>query len=50
MHESILQHLKDMFYHHPKIKALLPEIEQAFFANKISSFKAAKLLLDKFME
>lgn len=50
MHESILQHLKDMFYHHPKIKALLPEIEQALFANKISSFKAAKLLLDKFME
>jgi len=50
MHESILQHLKDMFYHHPKIKDLLPEIEQELTAAKISSFKAAKLLLGKFME
>jgi LAO/AO transport system kinase len=50
MHESILQHLKDMFYHHQKIKDLLPELEEELTAGKISSFKAAKLLLEKFME
>jgi LAO/AO transport system kinase len=48
MHESIMQHLKDMFYHHPTIKELLPEIESELTEGKISSFKAAKLLLDTF--
>jgi hypothetical protein len=37
-----------MFYHHPKIKELLPEIESELTNGKISSFKAAKLLLDTF--
>jgi LAO/AO transport system kinase len=48
MHETIMQHLKDMFYHHPEILKLLPEIEKEVENGSLSSFKAAKILLGKF--
>jgi LAO/AO transport system kinase len=49
MHESIMQHLKDLFYHHPAVLDKMQAIEQAVEEGKISSFKAAKILLDTFL-
>jgi LAO/AO transport system kinase len=49
MHESIMQHLKDLFYQHPLVLEKLPAIEQAVLDGSLSSFKAAKVLLDSFL-
>ena len=44
--QTINEHLKNRFYHHPKIKAALPEQLEAIEKNKISPFSAAKILLN----
>jgi LAO/AO transport system kinase len=48
MHESIIQQLKSMFYEQPKIVDLLPELEKAVLEGNLSSFKAARQLLELF--
>lgn len=46
MFESIDNKLKEAFYNNPKIKQRLAEFEQKVAAGKISSFKAARELLE----
>jgi LAO/AO transport system kinase len=46
MYESINDQLKSHFYNNEKVEALLPEYEEKVINNKISSFIAAKELLD----
>ena len=48
MHETIDQHLKDSFYKNPDIEALVEQYEKNILEDKISSFRAAKLLLEKY--
>lgn len=48
MHESIVLHLKELFYEHPQVLSLLPELEKQVRVGNLSSFKAAKQLLDAF--
>lgn len=49
MHETIQEHLKDLFYKNPGIEQKLPEIEKEVLEAKISSFKAAEILLKMFL-
>lgn len=48
MYESINDHLKSNFYQNAEIKRLLVEYEQKILSNEVSSFIAAKNLLDKY--
>ena len=48
MYESINEHLRDSFYHHPKIAALLREKEDVVLKGEQTSFSAAKSLLDTY--
>ncbi len=48
MTETIHNSLIKSFYRHPVIEALLPEYEQKILDDKMSSFAAAKALLDEY--
>jgi len=48
MYESIHNMLNTAFYQHPQIENLLPQLEQKVLNNEISSFEAAKQLIDLF--
>lgn len=50
MYESINEQLKDSFYHNEKIKSLLKEKEQLVLSDGLTSFVAAKELLDTYFE
>jgi len=49
MYESINDMLRDRFYNYPCIASTLPEMERRVLNNEISSFVAARQLLDSFM-
>jgi LAO/AO transport system kinase len=49
MYESINYMLHDTFYRHPKIEKQLPCIEQKVLNKEMSSFVAAKKMMDLFM-
>ncbi len=48
MNETIRNSLIDHFYHHPVISAILPEYEARVLNDKITSFAAARALLDEY--
>lgn len=48
MYESINERLRDSFYHNPTIEAMLTEKEQQVLQGKLTSFVAAKKLLDTY--
>ena len=48
MYESINERLRDSFYHNPAIEAMLAEKEQQVLQGKLTSFVAAKSLLDTY--
>ncbi len=50
MYESINEQLRDSFYHNPKIASLLPGKETAVLQGQLTSFVAAKSLLDNYFE
>ncbi|MDR0348693.1 MAG: methylmalonyl Co-A mutase-associated GTPase MeaB [Tannerella sp.] len=50
MHESIRDLLKSSFFHNPQIGTLLPQMEQKVLHNEISSFVAARQLMDIFLK
>ena len=50
MYESIHNMLYHAFYQHPNIENLLPQMEQKVLNNEISSFVAAKQLIDLFLK
>jgi GTPase len=48
MHSKIVENLNDTFYNQEKVKLLRPEIERLLYEGKISSYKAAVILLDEY--
>lgn len=48
MYESINEHLRDSFYHNEEITALLPAREADVLEGRLTSFVAAKQLLDTY--
>ena len=48
MYETINEQLRDSFYHNPKIEAMLLEKEQQVLQGNLTSFIAAKSLLDTY--
>ncbi len=50
MFETINESLKDMFYNNKETKKQIQQIEKALDENKISSYVAAKMLLDSFLK
>ena len=50
MYESINEQLRDSFYHNPKIEAMLQEKERQVLGDNLTSFVAAKSLLDTYFE
>ena len=50
MYETINEHLRDSFYHNPMIEKMLGEREQQVLDRNLTSFVAAKKLLDAYFE
>jgi len=50
MHDSISEHLNNLFYSHEKIKLIRPELERQLHEGKITSYLAALKLLDYYFE
>ena len=50
MYESINEQLRDSFYHNPKIETMLLEKEQQVLKGNLTSFIAARSLLDTYFE
>lgn len=48
MYESINEHLRESFYNNPKIAAMLQEKERQVLSGNLTSFVAAKSLLDAY--
>ena len=48
MYESINEQLRDSFYHNPQIEELLAGKEAEVLQGKLTSFVAAKSLLDTY--
>ncbi|MDR2926736.1 MAG: methylmalonyl Co-A mutase-associated GTPase MeaB [Cytophagaceae bacterium] len=46
MYETINENLKNSFYHNPKLKDIITEYENKVLNDEISSFEAAKILLN----
>jgi LAO/AO transport system kinase len=50
MHSTIIEYLSNSFYNHKEVKLLVPEIERELHEGKITSYKAAIKLLDKYFK
>lgn len=50
LHQSLTEHLQQLFYQHSAVQQALPEIEKAVSSGKISPFRAAKTLIRLFIE
>lgn len=50
MHNTIIEYLNNSFYNHKEVKSLVPEIENQLYEGKITSYKAAIKLLDKYFK
>jgi LAO/AO transport system kinase len=50
MYESINENLRNAFYRHPDIAAMLPQTEKQVINNEISSFVAAHRMLERFLK
>lgn len=48
MYESVNEHLKDSFYHHPLIKQMVGNVEAEVLKGQLTSFVAAHRLLDTY--
>ena len=50
MYESINDTLREKFYHNPAVEGMLGMTEQQVLNNEISSFVAAKRMMDLFLD
>jgi len=50
IHSMIIEALNNAFYNQEEVKQLRPEIEQQLYDGKITSYKAAIKLLDKYFK
>ncbi|MCX6330820.1 MAG: ATP/GTP-binding protein [Bacteroidia bacterium] len=50
MNDAILDYLNSSFYNNPGVKSMMPRLEQQLFEEKITSYKAAIQLIDKYLK
>jgi LAO/AO transport system kinase len=50
MHDSINDFLSSSFYNNAEVKSLIPKIEKQLYEGKITSYKAALTLIDKYLK
>jgi LAO/AO transport system kinase len=50
LHQSLSEHLQQLFYQHPAVLQELPKMERAVSNGKLSPFQAAKTLIRLFIE
>lgn len=50
MHGMIIESLNNSFYTNEEVKQIMPEIEQQLYTGKITSYKAALRLIDKYFK
>ena len=50
MHQTIQTSLNDLFYYNSEIKPLINQLEHSVQSDKISSYNAAAILIDKFIK
>ena len=50
MHSTIIEYLNNSFYNQEEVKQLRPDIERQLYEGKITSYKAAINLLDKYFK
>ena len=50
MYESINDTLRDKFYHNPAVEGIMEQTEKQVLNNEISSFVAAKRMIDLFLD
>ena len=50
MHSTIIEYLNNAFYNQEEVKQLRPDIERQLYEGKITSYKAAINLLDKYFK
>ena len=50
MYESINEHLRNSFYHNPTVKGMIGQMEREVLDGQVTSFVAAKRLLDSYYE
>ena len=50
MYESINEHLRNSFYHNTTVKGMIGQMEQEVLEGRVTSFVAAKRLLDSYYE
>jgi LAO/AO transport system kinase len=50
MHNTIAEHLQHSFYNEAEVKSLRPELEKLLYEGKITSYRAAFRLLDKYFK
>lgn len=50
MYESINEHLRNSFYHNPVVKGMVNDMEKEVLGGQVTSFVAAKKLLDAYYE
>jgi LAO/AO transport system kinase len=49
MHDTIMEYLGNSFYNHNDVKMIRPVIEKQLFEGRITSYKAALKLIDKYL-
>jgi LAO/AO transport system kinase len=50
MHDTIIEYLNNSFYNQEEVRLLRPELESLLYEGKITSYKAAFMLLDKYFK
>jgi LAO/AO transport system kinase len=50
MNDAILDYLNSAFYNNPGVKSMMPRLEQQLFEGKITSYKAAIQLINKYLK
>ena len=50
MHNTIIEYFNNSFYNQEDVRLLLPELEKQLYEGRITSFKAAVKLLDKYFK
>lgn len=50
MHDTIMEYLRDSFYNNQHIASILPAVEQKLKENRISSYRAATEIIDKYRQ
>lgn len=48
MHDTISEYLNNTFYNFEEVRNIMPELEKKLYDGNITSYKAAKILLDKY--